>query len=224
MRAYVSRTDSGPKRMLRITSAPAAASPGSVATLPTPTARARSAVRFQRVSSWPAVWRRRAIAAPIFPVPNNATLMALPDRHQRLIRLHDLTLLDLDLRHLTRLRADDVVLHLHRLQHRHHVTQLDLVTDLHRQLHDQSLHGRYDGPVFGGPRCRRRGGLRLAAACRGGADRHPGAADPHLEDLALDLHLELGSLRRRGRRLSRRRWLRVGLGGRRLGTRFPAGF
>src|SRR5438445_12326518 len=63
--------------MLRTTSAPATASSTEPATRPTPTSRARSGVRFQSTRSWPAAASRRAMAAPILPVPSSATLTAL---------------------------------------------------------------------------------------------------------------------------------------------------
>src|SRR5438128_1065030 len=62
--------------MLRTTSAPATASSTEPATRLAPSSRARSGVRFQSTRSWPAAARRRAMAAPILPVPCSVTLTA----------------------------------------------------------------------------------------------------------------------------------------------------
>src|ERR1700687_3363948 len=73
---YAARTAFASVSIEITTSAPTAASAGVAATLPTPSACARSRVRFHSVSSWPAALRRRAIAPPIFPVPRMATRIA----------------------------------------------------------------------------------------------------------------------------------------------------
>src|SRR5689334_22070668 len=132
--------------MLRTTSAASAASAALAATRPSPTALARSSVRFHRISSYPEPASLRAIAAPILPVPSSATFtchmvgggregsgrVGSADRDQRLVGADHLALLDVDLGHLARLRGHDVVLHLHGLEHRHDVAQLDVVADAHR--------------------------------------------------------------------------------------------
>src|ERR1700730_13837459 len=63
--------------MLRTTSAPATASSTEPATRPTPTSRARSGVRFHSTRCGPPAASRRAMAAPILPVPSSAILTAL---------------------------------------------------------------------------------------------------------------------------------------------------
>src|SRR5438034_1614388 len=115
------------------------------------------------------------------------------DVEERLVRGHDLAFLDVYGQDLAGDGGDDVVLHLHRLEHRDHVTEPDLVAWLDRDLDDQALH-RGDHRAFGDLGWRGRG---VATRGRGGVagdDRHAGAADPDLEDLALHLDVELRRL------------------------------